>query len=191
MGVPKFYRWLSERYPCLSEVVKEHQIPEFDNLYLDMNGVIHICSHPNDDDPHFRITEEQVQRWVTLDVLHLHSCFESFQIFTSIFHYIEVLFRMIQPRKVFFMAVDGVAPRAKMNQQRGRRSGINRLIKIKIKRSQTITSPSQGSDPQRMLNSTRSVQRIAGRPSQRRPDSTQTASHREQSKDREGSKGNE
>uniref|UniRef100_A0A8D3B2I1 5'-3' exoribonuclease 1 n=1 Tax=Scophthalmus maximus TaxID=52904 RepID=A0A8D3B2I1_SCOMX len=44
MGVPKFYRWISERYPCLSEVVKEHQIPEFDNLYLDMNGIIHQCS---------------------------------------------------------------------------------------------------------------------------------------------------
>lgn len=101
MGVPKFYRWMSERYPCLSEVVKEHQIPEFDNLYLDMNGIIHICSHPNDDDPHFRITEEKI--------------------FESIFHYIEVLFRLIQPRQVFFMAVDGVAPRAKMNQQRGRR----------------------------------------------------------------------
>jgi len=101
MGVPKFYRWISERYPCLSEVVKEYQIPEFDNLYLDMNGIIHICSHPNDDDPHFRITEEKI--------------------FSDIFHYIEVLFRMIQPRKVFFLAVDGVAPRAKMNQQRGRR----------------------------------------------------------------------
>ncbi|XP_063888211.1 5'-3' exoribonuclease 1-like [Scylla paramamosain] len=101
MGVPKFYRWISERYPCLSEVVKEYQIPEFDNLYLDMNGIIHICSHPNDNDPHFRITEEKM--------------------FKDIFHYIEVLFRLVQPHKVFFMAVDGVAPRAKMNQQRSRR----------------------------------------------------------------------
>jgi len=26
MGVPKFYRWVSERYPCLSETVKEFQV---------------------------------------------------------------------------------------------------------------------------------------------------------------------
>lgn len=66
-----------------------------------MNGIIHICSHPNDFDPHFRISEEKI--------------------FRDIFHYIEILFHMIQPQKLFFMAVDGVAPRAKMNQQRGRR----------------------------------------------------------------------
>lgn len=66
-----------------------------------MNGIIHMCSHPDDNDPHFRITEEKI--------------------FEDIFHYIEVLFRMIRPQKLFFMAVDGVAPRAKMNQQRGRR----------------------------------------------------------------------
>ena len=46
------------------------QIPEFDNLYLDMNGIIHMCSHPEDDNPHFRITEEKI--------------------FEAIFHYIEV-----------------------------------------------------------------------------------------------------
>ncbi|RWS29627.1 5'-3' exoribonuclease 1-like protein [Leptotrombidium deliense] len=101
MGIPRFYRWMSERYPCLSEIVRESQVPEFDNLYLDMNGIIHNCSHPNDNDVHFRISEEDI--------------------FRNIFRYIEFLFRIIKPRKVFFMAVDGVAPRAKMNQQRARR----------------------------------------------------------------------
>nr|XP_032816417.1 5'-3' exoribonuclease 1 isoform X2 [Petromyzon marinus] len=115
MGVPKFYRWVSERYPCLSEVVKEHQIPEFDNLYLDMNGIIHTCSHPDDTDVHLRIPEEKI--------------------FSDIFHYIEVLFRIIKPRKVFFMAVDGVAPRAKMNQQRGRRFRSAKEAEDKIKKA--------------------------------------------------------
>uniref|UniRef100_A0A803V1L2 5'-3' exoribonuclease 1 n=1 Tax=Ficedula albicollis TaxID=59894 RepID=A0A803V1L2_FICAL len=115
MGVPKFYRWISERYPCLSQVLKEHQIPEFDNLYLDMNGIIHQCSHPNDDDVHFRISEDKI--------------------FANIFHYLEVLFRIIKPRKVFFMAVDGVAPRAKMNQQRGRRFRSAKEAEEKIKKA--------------------------------------------------------
>ena len=39
----------------------------------------------------------------------------------SIFAYIERLFDAIKPRKLMFMAVDGPAPRAKMNQQVGER----------------------------------------------------------------------
>ncbi|KAK0673981.1 hypothetical protein QBC41DRAFT_310066 [Cercophora samala] len=34
MGVPKFFRWLSERYPAISQLIAENRIPEFDCLYV-------------------------------------------------------------------------------------------------------------------------------------------------------------
>jgi len=101
MGVPKFFRWMSERYPAISQLIAENRIPEFDCLYLDMNGIIHNCTHKDSDDAMFRMTEEQM--------------------FIAIFNYIEHLFGKIKPKQLFFMAIDGVAPRAKMNQQRARR----------------------------------------------------------------------
>ncbi|CAF0852092.1 unnamed protein product [Rotaria sp. Silwood1] len=119
MGVPKFYRWISERYPNISRVINDNQIPDFDNFYLDMNGIIHACSHINEDNCEINVTEEEI--------------------FRNIFHYIDFLFRMIKPKKVFFMAVDGVAPRAKMNQQRARRFRAGRE---RIKKLETIAKDS-------------------------------------------------
>jgi hypothetical protein len=50
-GIPKFYRWLSERYPLINQdVITELDMPEVDNLYLDMNGIIHPCTHGNSEE---------------------------------------------------------------------------------------------------------------------------------------------
>ena len=77
-------------------------MPEFDSLYLDMNGIIHGCSHPADAD---------VEKAISVREMML-----------GIFRYIERLVNeIVKPKKVLFMAIDGVAPRAKLNQQRSRR----------------------------------------------------------------------
>lgn len=98
-GIPKFFRFISERWPLITQEIDSPEMVEFDNLYLDMNSILHNCSHPNEGISH--LTEEQI--------------------FTAIFAYIDHLFNLIKPKAVFYMAIDGVAPRAKMNQQRARR----------------------------------------------------------------------
>ena len=79
MGVPAFFKWLTLRYPKVildaiedaeEAIVDENEIaleqelfgrtsarlnPEFDNLYLDMNGIVHPCTHPQNGVGHLEV----------------------------------------------------------------------------------------------------------------------------------------
>ena len=102
MGVPAFYRWLSTKYSkIISPVVEQqpedvdgHEVPvnmanknpngeEFDNLYLDMNGIVHPCSHPEDRPP--PTTEAEMM--------------------LEVFKYTTRVVNMVRPRKLLMIAV--------------------------------------------------------------------------------------
>ena len=84
-GIPKFYRWLSERYPLINVSTAAVTVPIIDNLYFDMNGIIHNCTHGND--PSRKPTETEM-------VL-------------KIFDYLDKLVHIVQPQQLLFMAIDG------------------------------------------------------------------------------------
>lgn len=149
MGVPALFRWLNNKYPKITSRVVELpgiertatylkgqatgiSLPldgppldtsspnpngfEIDNLYLDMNGIIHPCCHPEDKDA--PLTHEEM--------------------FVEIFLYIDRIFGMIRPRRLLYMAIDGVAPRAKMNQQRARRFKASHEAKEKAQAASSL-----------------------------------------------------
>ncbi len=177
MGVPKFFRWISERYPKINQAIhappnpetqkqyfpstvvntdnadsaggkgpnkskqdskmymlKNSVIPEFDRLYLDMNGIIHCCSHNNagDDtatpDPDTHLETEGIPSSlenndsnIDVDAPGTVQISEE-EIFRNVCYYVDrVVTDIVKPNELVYMAIDGVAPRAKMNQQRSRR----------------------------------------------------------------------
>ncbi|RNF08296.1 5'-3' exonuclease XRNB, putative,exoribonuclease 2 [Trypanosoma rangeli] len=106
MGVPAFASWLKKKYP---EIASDVIPANVHGLYIDLNALIHPCCH-SERDPAVaaRPEEEKLLR---------------------ICHEVEVLLATVRPKKIMFIATDGVAPRAKMNQQRARRY-MNRAKKV-------------------------------------------------------------
>eukprot|EP00605_Chrysophyceae_sp_TOSAG23-4_P001205 GSChrysophyteH1.ASY1.ANO1.1314.1 assembled CDS len=107
MGVPGFFRWLMQKgkeFHWKEKMVREEIYDEEDAdwLLLDTNGLLHPCC--------LRVLEEQENN-AELEVLMLE----------EIVTYLNKLVNLVNPVKGVMIAIDGVAPAAKMKQQRQRR----------------------------------------------------------------------
>ncbi|KAJ1461024.1 XRN 5'-3' exonuclease N-terminus-domain-containing protein [Pelagophyceae sp. CCMP2097] len=124
-GIPKMFRWLTDQYPQIMERISDGLPADtdgeggVDNLYLDMNGIIHMCTHSNEPELTSMSEREQFQR---------------------IFTFTDKVLKIVRPKKIIYLAVDGVAPRAKMNQQRARRfrSSLERELLLRDAKQEDI-----------------------------------------------------
>lgn len=105
MGIPWYFYTIYKKYNHENELmITQDAISEIDieYLFLDYNSMIHPCA-------------QQILSLCDTDDLNLES-----KIINSCLDYTRYIINVIKPRCVYLM-IDGVAPRAKINQQRERR----------------------------------------------------------------------
>ena len=101
MGVPSLYKWLTMRFPSIVTHLKKDFDYHVDNLFLDFNAIIHPCTNKN--------------------LKNLKEIDEA--LYRELEKYLDALMAFVKPKKMIYISIDGVAPKAKMNQQRTRRFG--------------------------------------------------------------------
>ena len=93
-GIPKMFRWLTDQYPAIMErmadgLPAQQKKSDVDDLYLDMNGIIHMCTHGNDPEIAETSARDQLVR---------------------IFAFTDKVCKIVAPKRTIVLAVDGVAP---------------------------------------------------------------------------------
>lgn len=106
MGVPGFFKWLLVKYKNKEFIKNKYEINcDFDSLLIDANCLLHPQC--------FKILNENPN-------LNNHETLENKMIKQCI-TYLDEVINFIDPNKEVYIAIDGVAPIAKMKQQRQRR----------------------------------------------------------------------
>src|SRR5579872_5750244 len=111
MAIPKFYgQWLRARR--LRGVLRKGLPPQIASFCLDLNGLIHACAqvvyaYGNGFDP------ERARLLQTANPAIIEVEFHNY-----LGMMLSQLLTQVQPQKELVLAVDGVAPRAKIQQQR-------------------------------------------------------------------------
>jgi 5'-3' exonuclease len=110
MGVPGFFLWLWKKYKSKNFVFpKDKFTTNTDYFLLDMNCMIHpVCFET--------LKELKYEVNDNIDIDRLEN-----KMINNVIIYLEKLIELADPKKCIYLAIDGVAPVAKMKQQRLRR----------------------------------------------------------------------
>lgn len=138
MGIPSYFSHLIKKNAQL--VIKN--VSGCTRLFLDLNGVIHTTSRNVIGELKTKLeghmvkskkTPFEMEKWIETNKSALNSKIYT-AIFNSVVEYIDFLCVSTNPSKLLYVAIDGVAPMAKINQQRMRRfrSHKEKLIKNKL-----------------------------------------------------------
>jgi len=134
MGIPKYFRHITKNNPDL--IIEDFEnVTVINNLYFDMNCLIHPCvRNIMTKFPELVKKHNIVQITNKYNNIKYISDFEQ-EIYKNIDTYLDKLIGFINPDNLIYLAIDGVAPRAKMEQQRMRRY---RSIKVNKMREEIL-----------------------------------------------------
>jgi len=109
MGIPSYFAHLVKNHRSIIKKISTLKNPKMDNLYLDCNSFIYdALRNINSNEPKYKNVEDYIniiEKKIIEDVsVNISKCIKE-----------------INPTKRVFIAFDGVAPIAKLNQQRNRR----------------------------------------------------------------------
>jgi 5'-3' exonuclease len=122
MGIPKYFRYIINNFKELLSVVPNVDIKP-NHLYFDMNCIIHPCIQFIINEYPSLVKEynnlEENDRKFHMDVKMVTEFEEKFYDYLA--KQLNSIIDSVKPTKTIYFAIDGVAPRAKMEQQRIRR----------------------------------------------------------------------
>ena len=117
MGIPSYFSYIIKNYTNIIRSLKSFQSGSFDHLYMDCNSIIY--------DAYYKII--QTDKASNMDIAEFETTIIQ-DVITKIEHYI----RYLQPTHTVYIAFDGVAPFAKMEQQRTRRNKSHYLSNVPL-----------------------------------------------------------
>ena len=101
MGIPRYAKTLATRYPLIiGNIRDESDIPPIDNLYIDLNSIIHDVINASKENHLSKLKKKSYDK-----------------IYEDVCNFINEIVLLLKPSKFLMISADGVGPLAKLNEQ--------------------------------------------------------------------------